>query len=66
MLCNCYCFDPLFGGCGCRLTSMSKFIWVTWYEHDCEWITNFCDEMHTVRAKVPVEELERWRVEWWA
>lgn len=41
---------------------MSEFVWVTWYEHDCDWVTKYCDDMHTVRAKVPVEELEKWRI----
>lgn len=42
---------------------MKEFVWVTWYEHDCDWISKYCDEFHAVRAKVPIAELEKWRVE---
>lgn len=33
---------------------------VTWYEHDCEWITKYCDENHTVSALVPMSVLRQY------
>ena len=26
---------------------------VSWYEHDCDWITKYCDENHRKYAVVP-------------
>lgn len=35
-------------------------ILVTWYDHNCDWITKHCDEYHTRSALVPVEVLAQY------
>ena len=33
---------------------------VMWYEHDCPWITKYCDEEHLRRATVPRDVLSQY------
>lgn len=33
---------------------------VSWYDHDCDWITKYCDEYHTRSALVPLSVLEQY------
>jgi hypothetical protein len=33
-------------------------VWVSWYDHDCDWITKHCDEYHQKSARVPLALLE--------
>lgn len=33
---------------------------VSWYEHDCDWITKYCDEHHQRYATIPVDVLEQY------
>lgn len=28
---------------------------VSWYEHDCDWLTKYCDEHHQRSATVPAD-----------
>jgi hypothetical protein len=38
----------------------SEPVSVTWYEHDCEWITKYCDEHHARTALVPRDVLAQY------
>jgi hypothetical protein len=35
---------------------------VHWYDHDCEWVTKYCDEYHAKYALVPASVLRRYQV----
>lgn len=34
-------------------------VYVYWYEHDCEWISKYCDEHHLRGALISAEDLAR-------
>lgn len=36
-------------------------VYVQWYQHDCPWITKYCDEYHKVGAQVPVSILNDYK-----
>ena len=31
---------------------LSEFVTVYWYDHDCEWISKYCDEHHRRSGQV--------------
>lgn len=33
---------------------------VHWYEHNCEWLTKYCDDHHMVSASVPKAVLRKY------
>jgi len=39
-----------------------KNIYVSWYEHDCDWITKYCDEYHRSSALVPASVLAQYGI----
>ncbi len=38
-----------------------KLVQVAWYEHDCPWLSKYCDENHLVTAMVPESVLASYR-----
>ena len=36
---------------------------VTWYEHDCQWLTKYCDEHHARTAWVPLAIVKQYEVQ---
>jgi len=38
-----------------------KLVYVGWYDHDCEWLTKYCDEHHRVGAMVPMSVLSQYK-----
>lgn len=39
---------------------VEEVVSVSWYEHDCDWITKYCDEEHRRSAFVPVSVLDQY------
>lgn len=39
-----------------------NLVLVSWYEHECDWISKYCDETHKVYAVVPEKLLRKYRV----
>lgn len=44
---------------------MTGYTTVHYYEHDCEWLTKYCDEYHRKTAVVPTTALAVPGTEWW-
>lgn len=40
-----------------------KKVWVSWYNHNCEYISKYCDEYHRVGASVPLSVLSEYMKE---
>lgn len=38
-----------------------EMVYVSWYEHSCDWLTKYCDEYHRVTARVPVSVLNQYK-----
>jgi hypothetical protein len=36
------------------------YVTVSWFEHDCEWVSKYCYEHHEVHARVPVDVLTQY------
>lgn len=40
-----------------------ELVSVSWYEHDCDWISKYCDDYHRVFSAVPVSILAHYKKE---
>jgi hypothetical protein len=41
---------------------VDETIYVSWYEHDCDYLTKYCDEYHKVGARIPLEILTQYKI----
>lgn len=39
---------------------VEEYVLVSWYEHDCDWVTKYCDEAHKRYATVPLAVLHKY------
>ena len=42
---------------GSNTMNEDKKVYVSWYDHDCDYISKYCDEYHSVGASVPLSVL---------
>lgn len=54
------CQDCTIAGKGYSLPfDPPKPVTVHWYDHDCEWVTKYCEEHHVRTARIPADVLGR-------
>jgi hypothetical protein len=41
---------------------VTETVYVYWYDHDCAWITKYCDEHHRAGANIPLDVLNSYVV----
>lgn len=37
-----------------------EFVRVAWYDHDCDWLTKYCDENHRKFAWIPMSVVRQY------